>query len=125
VTGSRALRPIAPSIRICAPSRLEPSLRTPREGLTLFGVSELASSGSWVCYGPALQIGDVSKVFPVDTLSLLLIAVFAVMLLHERPTIQEWIGYSWLASLSSFLGSRDERPRAQRYTIALRSTALA
>jgi transporter family protein len=39
-----------------------------------------------------LQPGDVSKVALVVKLSLLLIAVFAVMFLHERPTMQEWVG---------------------------------
>jgi hypothetical protein len=61
----------------------------------------------------------------VDKLSLLLIPLFAVMFLHERPTMQESVGPSWLASVSSFLGSSDERLRTQRSTTALRSNALA
>jgi hypothetical protein len=36
--------------------------------------------------------GEASKVTPVDKLSLLLVAVFATMFLHERPTPQEWVG---------------------------------
>jgi bacterial/archaeal transporter family protein len=78
-------------VRACH-GELEQPLRTPREDLALFGVSELAPSASWVCYVPALQPGDVSKVALVVKLSLLLIAVFAVMFLHERPTMQEWVG---------------------------------
>jgi transporter family protein len=57
--------------------------------LTLSG---LATGVSWVCYFRALQIGDASKVAPVDKLSLVLVALFAVIFLHERPSIREWFG---------------------------------
>ena len=43
---------------------------------------------SWVCYFRALKIGDASKVAPVDKLSLLLVAVFAVIFLGERPSLR-------------------------------------
>jgi transporter family protein len=89
------------------------------------GVSELAPSASWVCYVPALQPGDVSKVAPVDRLSLLLIAVFAVMFLHECSTMQEWVGILLVGAGVLILDSSDERPRVRRYTTALRPTALA
>jgi bacterial/archaeal transporter family protein len=39
-----------------------------------------------------LQAGDVSKVAPMDKRSLLLVAVFAIMFLHERPTMQKGVG---------------------------------
>jgi bacterial/archaeal transporter family protein len=55
-------------------------------------LSGLATGASWVCYFRALQMGDASKVAPVDKLSLLLVAVFATLLLHERPTPREWVG---------------------------------
>jgi len=55
-------------------------------------LSGLATGASWVCYFRALQVGDASKVAPVDKLSLLLVAVFATLFLHERPTLREWIG---------------------------------
>jgi len=57
--------------------------------LTLSG---LATGASWVCYFRALKIGDASKVAPVDKLSLLLVAVFAVFFLGERPSGREWAG---------------------------------
>jgi bacterial/archaeal transporter family protein len=56
------------------------------------GLSGLATGASWVCYFRALQAGDASKVAPVDKLSLLLVAVFAAIFLHERPTMREWLG---------------------------------
>lgn len=55
-------------------------------------LSGLATGASWVCYFRALQVGDASKVAPVDKLSLLLVAVFAALVLHERPTMREWTG---------------------------------
>jgi transporter family protein len=45
-----------------------------------------------------LQIGDASKVAPVDKFSLVLVAVFAVIFLGERPSIREWLGIALVAS---------------------------
>lgn len=61
-------------------------------------LSGLATGASWVCYFRALKIGDVSKVAPVDKLSLLLVAVFAVLFLDERPSLREWTGIVLVAS---------------------------
>lgn len=55
-------------------------------------LSGLATGASWVCYFRALKVGEASKVAPVDKLSLLLVAVFAFVFLHERPSIREWSG---------------------------------
>jgi bacterial/archaeal transporter family protein len=55
-------------------------------------LSGLATGASWVCYFRALKIGDASKVAPVDKLSVLLVTVFAVALLGERPSLREWSG---------------------------------
>ena len=55
-------------------------------------LSGLATGVSWVCYFRALQIGEASKVAPVDKLSLVLVAVFAVAFLGERPRLREWVG---------------------------------
>jgi bacterial/archaeal transporter family protein len=55
-------------------------------------LSGLATGASWVCYFRALKIGDASKVAPVDKLSLLLVALFAVLFLGERPVAREWLG---------------------------------
>ena len=56
------------------------------------GVSGLVTGASWVCDVPPVQAGDISKVAPVDKLSLLLVVVCAVMFLHECPTMQEGVG---------------------------------
>jgi bacterial/archaeal transporter family protein len=55
-------------------------------------LSGLATGASWVCYFRALKIGEASKVAPVDKLSLLLVALFAVLFLGERPVAREWCG---------------------------------
>ena len=55
-------------------------------------LSALATGASWVCYFRALQIGEASKVAPVDKFSVVLVALFAVMFLNERPSLREWLG---------------------------------
>ncbi len=55
-------------------------------------LSGLATGASWVCYFRALKMGEASKVAPVDKLSLVLVAVFAFLFLHERPSAREWTG---------------------------------
>lgn len=55
-------------------------------------LSGLATGASWVCYFRALKIGEASKVAPVDKLSVLLVVLFAVAFLGERPSVREWIG---------------------------------
>ncbi len=62
--------------------------------LTLSG---LATGASWVCYFRALKLGDASKVAPVDKLSLVLVAVFAFVLLGERPSTRDWVGIVMVA----------------------------
>jgi len=69
-------------------------------------LSGLATGASWVCYFRALKIGDASKVAPVDKLSLVLVAVFAVLFLHERPSWREWCGIGLVALGVLVLGWR-------------------
>jgi bacterial/archaeal transporter family protein len=69
-------------------------------------LSGLATGASWVCYFRALKVGDASKVAPVDKLSLVLVAIFAVIFLHERPGLREWIGIALVALGVFVLGFR-------------------
>jgi transporter family protein len=55
-------------------------------------LSGLATGASWVCYFRALKIGDASKVAPIDKLSVVLVALFAVVFLGERPAARDWLG---------------------------------
>lgn len=61
-------------------------------------LSALATGASWVCYFRALQIGDASKVAPVDKFSLVLVAIFAVAFLGERPSLRAWSGIGLVAA---------------------------
>ena len=70
----------------------------PSKTWLFLGLSGLATGASWFCYFRALQIGDASKVAPVDKLSLVLVAVFAFAFLGERPSIREWTGIAMVAS---------------------------
>ena len=69
----------------------------PSKTWLFLGLSGLATGASWVCYFRALQIGEASKVAPIDKLSLVLVAVFAVAFLGERPSIREWTGIIMVA----------------------------
>lgn len=60
-------------------------------------MSALATGASWVCYFRALQIGEASKVAPVDKFSLVLVAIFAFAFLGERPSAREWLGIALVA----------------------------
>ena len=60
-------------------------------------LSALATGASWLCYFRALQIGEASKVAPVDKFSLVLVAVFAFAFLGERPSAREWLGIGLVA----------------------------
>jgi transporter family protein len=55
-------------------------------------LSGLATGASWVCYFRALKIGDAARVAPVDKLSIVLVAVFGVLLLGERLSAANWLG---------------------------------
>jgi bacterial/archaeal transporter family protein len=65
--------------------------------LVFLVLSGVATGASWVCYFRALQIGEASKVAPVDKLSLVLVAVFAFAFLGERPSLREWAGIAMVA----------------------------
>ena len=54
--------------------------------------SALATAASWICYFRALKIGEASPVNAVDKLSLVLVAVFAFVFLHERLDSRGWLG---------------------------------
>ena len=73
-------------------------LTLPSKTWIFLTLSGLATGASWVCYFRALQIGDASKVAPIDKLSLVLVAVFAFVFLGERPSLREWTGIAMVAS---------------------------
>jgi transporter family protein len=55
-------------------------------------LSGLATGASWLCYFRALKLGNAAQVAPIDKLSVVLVAVFAVAFLGERLTVTNWMG---------------------------------
>ncbi len=61
-------------------------------------LSGLATGASWLCYYKALQIGDVSKVVPIDKLSVVITLILAFVFLHEKFTPKSLIGTLLIAA---------------------------
>ena len=61
-------------------------------------LSGLATGASWLCYYKALQIGDASKVVPVDKLSVVITLILAFVFLHEKFTVKSLIGCILIAA---------------------------
>lgn len=55
-------------------------------------LSGLATGASWLCYYRALQIGEASKVVPIDKLSVVITLILAFVFLHEEFTMKSLIG---------------------------------
>ena len=55
-------------------------------------LSGLATGASWLCYYRALQLGEVSKVVPIDKLSIVITLVLGAVFLHEKFTAKSLIG---------------------------------
>ena len=58
----------------------------------------LATGLSWLAYFKALQMGNASQVAPIDKFSLVLVTIFAVIFLGERPSGQDWVGIGLVAA---------------------------
>lgn len=63
-----------------------------RRTLLFLILSGVATGLSWLCYFRALQLGEASRVAPVDKLSVIFAIVLAGIFLHERLTWQHWLG---------------------------------
>ena len=55
-------------------------------------LSGLATGASWLCYYKALQLGEASKVVPIDKLSVVITLILAFVFLHEEFTLKSIIG---------------------------------
>lgn len=64
---------------------------TPK-GYTFIILSGIATGLSWLCYFKALQLGNVSKVAPIDKFSVVITMVLAFVLLHEKPDLKTILG---------------------------------
>lgn len=61
-------------------------------------LSGLATGASWLCYYQALQVGEASKVVPIDKLSVVITLVLAFVFLHEEFTVKSAIGCVLIAA---------------------------
>ena len=61
-------------------------------------LSGLATGASWLCYYKALQIGEASKVVPIDKLSVVITIVLAAIFLHEQMTPKSILGVILIAA---------------------------
>ena len=64
----------------------------PRRTWIFLVLSGLATGLSWLCYFRALQLGEASRVAPVDKLSVVFAIALAVIVLHEQLTWHQWVG---------------------------------
>lgn len=66
-------------------------------------LSGLATGASWVCYFRALSMGDASRVAPIDKLSVVMVALFAVLFLGEKLSATSWFGVVLIAAGAIFV----------------------
>ena len=64
---------------------------TPKSWVFLI-LSDLATGASWLCYYYALQVGEASKVVPIDKMSVVITLLLAFVFLHEKITVKSAIG---------------------------------
>lgn len=67
-------------------------LTLPSASLGALVLSGLATGVSWLCYFQALKLGPVSRVAPIDKLSVVLVAVLGVLVLGEELSLRGWLG---------------------------------
>ena len=60
-------------------------------------LSGLATGASWLCYYKALQLGDASKVVPIDKMSVVITLILAFVFLHEKVTLKSVLGCALIA----------------------------
>lgn len=61
-------------------------------------LSGLCTGASWLCYFRALKLGPATLVAPIDKLSVVLVALFGVAFLGERPSASNWFGIALIAA---------------------------
>ena len=94
------------ALLVVATGKWSNPLALPPRTLGFLFLSALATGASWVCYFRALQLGEAALVASVDKASLLLVALFAVTFLGERPSAREWTGIALVGSGILILGWR-------------------
>ncbi len=69
-------------------------------------LSGLGTGASWLCYFRALKLGPATLVAPIDKLSVVLVALFGVVFLGERPSLNGWLGIVLIATGAALIAFR-------------------
>ena len=80
------------AVSIASFTNTEPLSGIPRRTWIFLVLSGLATGLSWLCYFRALQLGEASRVAPVDKLSVIVAIALAAVFLHESLTWHHWVG---------------------------------
>lgn len=83
---------------IWATGQSEPLSKLSPNTVVFLVLSGLATGASWLCYFRALQLGNAAQVAPVDKLSVVLVAVFAVLFLGEKLSPTGWLGIAMIGA---------------------------
>jgi transporter family protein len=83
---------------VFASGQWQPLASVPGRSLVFIALSGLATGASWLCYFRALKLGEASRVAPVDKLSVVLVAVFGAVFLHEKLAAVNWLGVALIAA---------------------------
>src|SRR3954466_3272185 len=75
----------------------QPGPIAPKSWLFLL-LSGLGTGASWLCYFRALKLGPATLVAPIDKLSVVLVALFGVAFLGERPSLNGWLAIALIAA---------------------------
>ncbi len=91
--------------------------------LLFLALSGLATGASWLCYFRALQLGDVSRVAPVDKSSIILTILLAFVIFHETVSLFKVLGMVMIGAGTFLMIQRTKIPVSNHRTNPLRSTA--
>lgn len=83
---------------VVATGKWQSPAHVPGHAFLFLTLSGLATGASWVCYFRALKVGEASRVAPIDKLSVVLVALFAVVFLGERLSAASWAGVALIAA---------------------------
>lgn len=82
---------------VLAPGKFQPLDTISGKTWLFLMLSGLATGASWLAYFRALKLGQAAEVAPIDKLSVVLVAIFGVLFLGEKLTLQSWIGVGLIA----------------------------
>jgi len=83
---------------VWATGQAQPLASVPGRTWLFLTLSGLATGGSWLCYYRALKLGDAARVAVIDKLSVVLVAIFAVVFLREHLSLPNWLGVGMIGA---------------------------